>query len=224
MQKIAELGLPLTQVTILKHDLHFTHKDEGVLDLMKSHNIYPLFVPAGCTDILQECDTVVNKTFKTGIKSAYRDYLHGDFNDYLTKNPDDPTGSKWNMKYTMGALKPFIVGFVNIGISWLTTPEFKSTIKTAFKNDGLFEEIRARAATFTTGTSDENNVVGNDVVEDGGGNNNNNPASSSTSFDMTLIENFLRQGVELTKNDDDDNDPIAYFSEGEHSGDDDEDD
>ena len=64
---IQRLGLNKKQVTILKHDLHFTHKDNTVLELLKKHHIVPLFVPAGCTDIIQECDTVVNKPFKNGV-------------------------------------------------------------------------------------------------------------------------------------------------------------
>ena len=41
-------------------------------------HILPLFVPAGCTDIKQEIDTVKNKPFKNAMKGAFRDYLHTD--------------------------------------------------------------------------------------------------------------------------------------------------
>ena len=53
---ISRMGLPASQHTILKHDFHHTHKDARVLELPKAHNILPLFVPAGCTDFMQECD------------------------------------------------------------------------------------------------------------------------------------------------------------------------
>ena len=39
------MGLPANQHTILKHDLHYMHKDARVLEALKAHNILPLFVP-----------------------------------------------------------------------------------------------------------------------------------------------------------------------------------
>ena len=46
-------------------------KDSKVLEVFKSHNI----VPAGCTDLMQECDTVVNKPFKHTVKLGYKNHL-----------------------------------------------------------------------------------------------------------------------------------------------------
>ena len=51
-ETIHTLGLPVEQYCILKMDLHFSHKTEAALELMRNHNILPLFVPAGCTDII----------------------------------------------------------------------------------------------------------------------------------------------------------------------------
>ena len=47
------------------------------------------------------------------------------------------------MVYSTGVL---IVQWVNHGITCLKTPEFRETIRTLFKNDGVFEIIRSRAA------------------------------------------------------------------------------
>jgi hypothetical protein len=95
-------------------DLHFTHKDKDVLNLMQQHNIYALFVPAGCTDIMQECDTVVNKPFKNGLKAAFRDHMHHLF-DVHVENGGVP--AEWRAKLTMGELKPFVTAFVEVGIT-----------------------------------------------------------------------------------------------------------
>jgi hypothetical protein len=86
-------------------DLHFTHKNEDVLKLMQLHNIYALYVPASCTDIMQECDTVVNKPFKNGLKAAFRDHLHKLFTKYIERNG---VPAEWKAKLSMGELKPFI--------------------------------------------------------------------------------------------------------------------
>ena len=38
-------------------DLHYSHKDEAVLALLSENKIAVVFVPAKCTDVIQECDT-----------------------------------------------------------------------------------------------------------------------------------------------------------------------
>jgi hypothetical protein len=80
---IASLGLDKNQVTILKHDLRFTHKDARVLTLLKANNIIALFVPAGCTDLSQECDTLINKPFKDGLRKGFRDHMTDLFSAHL---------------------------------------------------------------------------------------------------------------------------------------------
>ena len=73
---IARLKLAIDQKAIIIHALHYSHKDATVLEFMKDNNLLSLYVPAGCTDIMQTCDTVANKLFKIGIKAAFRDYLY----------------------------------------------------------------------------------------------------------------------------------------------------
>ena len=45
-------------------DLHYSHKNIKVLAFMKANNLLSLYIPAGCTDVMQTCDTVANKPFK----------------------------------------------------------------------------------------------------------------------------------------------------------------
>lgn len=137
---IASMGLPSNQVTILKHDLHYSHKDQDVLALLVLSNIKPLYVPPACTDELQECDTVVNMPFKTGVRGAFRDHLHAKFDDWLQDNPDNPAG--WVPNLSISALKPMLVDFVRKGVTVISTPEFRETIKSAFKKAGGFEEMK----------------------------------------------------------------------------------
>ena len=138
--KIAELNLPFAQWTILKHDLHFTHKDKEVLNLLRLHHIAPLFVPAGCTDIMQECDTVLNKPFKCKVRDAFRNYLDDQFQKHIQSGLDPVL---WEPKLTLGHLKPHISKFVQHGIAGLSTPEMKVVIQNAFANDGYFNLMRS---------------------------------------------------------------------------------
>jgi hypothetical protein len=75
-RKILELGLdPLTQWTLLKHDLHYSHKSPDVLELCANNKIVVLFIPGSCTDLFQELDCVANLPFKRGMRRAFRNYL-----------------------------------------------------------------------------------------------------------------------------------------------------
>jgi hypothetical protein len=135
-----DLKLDANQASILKVDLHFSHKDEAVLKLMQLHNIFPLYVPAACTDIIQECDTVVNKPFKNGVKAAFRDHMHHLFDVHIERGGQP---FNWKAKLNMGDLKPFITSFVETGVAALKTVEMKAAIIKAFEQDGLFNIIRS---------------------------------------------------------------------------------
>ena len=63
------------------------------------------------------------------------------FDDHLATPGGD--AAEFHPKLTMGALKPFIVEFVETGMQACRTPEFKETIKKAFANDGRFADIRS---------------------------------------------------------------------------------
>ena len=64
----ARHGLPDDQWILLFHDLHYSHKDKKVLQFMKQNKIAHVYIPAGCTDIRQICDVVLNSPFKAEIK------------------------------------------------------------------------------------------------------------------------------------------------------------
>lgn len=133
---------------LLKHDLHFSHKDPGVLALMHEHNIFPLFVPMGCAEILHECEMLLSKPFKAGVKAAFRDYMQGQFTNYVAANRDagkteDELATRWQPAVTMGALKPYMVEFVEAGMAAICTDALRESIRDAFQSTGLFSEIRS---------------------------------------------------------------------------------
>ena len=140
---IARLGLPKTQMALVVHDLHYSHKDATVLNYMKRNNLLSLYIPAGCTDVMPTCDTVANKPFKVGLKAAFRDFLYTEHDKWAAANPDKEARGQWNPKLTMGALKEKITGFVSIGMDCLKTPDMKISIANAFARDGRFSIIRS---------------------------------------------------------------------------------
>jgi hypothetical protein len=142
-QVIAARGLPADQKTVLKHDLHYSHKSAALLQLLRDNNIIPMFVPARCTDVMQECDTVVNAPFKRVLRQAFRDYLHQTFNDYKASKPAGYDCSDWVPNLKCSELKPRLTGWVQAGIAYLRTPEMRACIQNAFQTDGCMAEIRS---------------------------------------------------------------------------------
>jgi hypothetical protein len=136
-------NLPETQWSLLKMDLHYSHKTQENLAFCEDNKIAVVFVPACCTDALQECDTVANKPFKSAMKSEFIAHTHSKMDTYLSNGGKL---AEFRMKLTMGAMKPFMYDFVGKGISALRTPEMKVTISEAFIKDGRYMIARQTAA------------------------------------------------------------------------------
>ena len=60
-----------SQKLILILDLHWSHKTQYIRKFMKHNRIIPIYIPGQCTDIMQVCDTVVNKPYKQGMKEDW---------------------------------------------------------------------------------------------------------------------------------------------------------
>lgn len=138
--QIKKLELPMNQKLLLKLDIHYSHKDPTVLKLMRDNNIIPLYVPAGLTDIFQECDVVVNKPFKDALKASFQSHLHTVFDNHIAEGR---APALFKPKLTIGALKPQIAHFVLDGKRALETPIMQVTIMAAFEKIGLFGLMRA---------------------------------------------------------------------------------
>ena len=62
-------------------DLYAAHKDEKVLEKLKSRNITPFFIPPGLTSLVQVHDTHINKSFKNEMRrmrSSWREHNPGE--------------------------------------------------------------------------------------------------------------------------------------------------
>ena len=140
---IARLGLPANQAALVIHDLHYSHKDATVLAFMKENNLLSLYIPAACTDVMQTCDTVANKPFKVGLKAAFRNFLHFEYESWKRDFPDVDSRGQWDPKFTVGTLKEMITGFVAVGMDALKTPAMKLCISEAFARDSRLAVIRS---------------------------------------------------------------------------------
>ena len=145
-RKIEDLGLdPDQQKMVFKLDMHYSHHKEEMAKYMLERNIIPLYVPAGCTDILQECDVCLNFVFKVEIRNQFRDYLHNQFMDWCAEN-EGVCIAEFRPSMATSVLKGKLSDWLRRAIECLHTPEMRLTIIKCFDVNGKFDEIRKRAA------------------------------------------------------------------------------
>ena len=102
---------------------------------MKANNIIPIFIPAGCTDLHQICDVILNKPFKNGVKDEFVEYVSIEFANWYRQRENDQDVFKLNM--ALSAMKPLMPTFVVRGIARLETPEMKEAIRKCYQEEGL---------------------------------------------------------------------------------------
>ena len=122
-------------------DPHFSHKTPAVPERVRPCNVPPLRVPAGRTDVVQECDTVTSRPPRAGVKSAFRDSLRQSPSQFREENPDRPS-HEWAPELKVSDLGPLVVRFVEAGLSALDTPDVTETVKRAPQNDGKLAKVR----------------------------------------------------------------------------------
>ena len=140
---IARLDSSLDQKAVGVHDLYYSHKDTNVLEFIKENSLLSLYIPAGCTDIMQTTDIVANIPLKVGLKAAFQDYFFVENNKCISLNPDKETRGQWNPKIIHGALKGKMTEFVSTAVDTLKTLEMKICIAHGFAKNGRFTIIRS---------------------------------------------------------------------------------
>ena len=156
---VTENGYGSDQKMLLMLDLHGSHKkclkhDTNVTKLLKDNHIICVFIPAGCTDIYQVMDVIVNKIYKSAVRREYILYLHELLEEHL-RNPataDEPM----IIDFSMSVFKPLISRFVYAGVNSLRSDKIKEAIRQSFLKDALLATARS-AETYMElqGLSDE---------------------------------------------------------------------
>ena len=135
---ILRLNLRDDEKMIVIHDLHFSHQSEAVRDYCAANNIILVYIPAGCTDLLQMCDLVLNKPYKSALSAAFVKYVAGKFADHTASAATAP----FALSMAISVMKPLLPDFVNAGLSALSTPEMRQTIGTCFLTEGLVQQAK----------------------------------------------------------------------------------
>ena len=112
---IANLNLPLNQKMVLILDLHYSHKTPEVLALLRANNVIAVFIPAGCTDLHQLCDVILNKSFKNGTKDAFVNYLSQQFISWADTLNRDIINDVFTINLALSVMKPLTPLFVERG-------------------------------------------------------------------------------------------------------------
>ena len=139
---VKKLNLPPDQKCILILDLHFSHKGDAVRDFCKAKDIELVYIPAGCTDIFQVCDVLLNKPYKNALCKAFIEYVTGKFADHLEKKTDQ----LFSLNMAVSTMKPLLPGFVSKGVAALCTPAMKTAIRKCFLINGMVSTARTTEA------------------------------------------------------------------------------
>lgn len=140
-KKIKALGLPDDQWCVLIQDLHYSHLTPAVKEYLKNNYIAVVHIPAGCTDSLQVCDTVINAPFKAGARLGFKALISDCYDKHIK---DGGLPQFFQMNLNIGYLKDYISDFVAAGIKTISTDEMKISISNAFKNHAKVGEARSK--------------------------------------------------------------------------------
>jgi hypothetical protein len=136
---ISKMQLEATQKMCFIVDLHFSHKGD-IVEILQNYNIIPVYIPAGCTDLHQVCDIVVNRPLKNGTRTAFIQYVASKYAEYAEAATESET--PFRLDLSMGVMKPLIPFFVEKGIQCLKTEDMKAAIVKCFLKDSLVEAAR----------------------------------------------------------------------------------
>ena len=105
---------------LLVLDMHKAQKTDRVKNLLKECGTTPIFVPAGCTSIVQPLDVSINAPFKRKVESQHmQDNLDGYLNGKITAGERRVLLSKW------------------VGEAWEELSKNKDMIERSFKKCGI---------------------------------------------------------------------------------------
>jgi hypothetical protein len=159
-QIILDQKLPLNQVTLLKHDLHWAHKEPEILEILQQHYIKPLFVPLHCTEILSESIILMKKPFKEAVRRAFVVYLYELYDQHKALGG---RAENFALSLTMGSIKAYIPGFVEYAYAEIAyNIKMRESIQKAFHEYGRFGLIRGNAKKLQSNL--QNNITSDEVT------------------------------------------------------------
>jgi len=187
-KKVRELALPEDQWCVLIHDIHYSHRTSAAKELSTNNYISLVHIPAGCTDSLQVCDTVINAPFKAGARIGFKALISKCYDEHV-KSGELP--QYFEMNLNVGYLKNYISDFVAQGILSISTDDMKTSINNAFQIHARVAEARsperyqaAQADVIDINDDEENSgSEDNDIIDDILG-------SSSSEDDEPLVLKF----------------------------------
>ena len=109
--------------SLLVLDVHTAQKTERIKTELKECNTTPVFVPAGCTPIVQPLDVSYNAPFKTKVETAATNHLHDNVEGYL------------HGRFTAGERRVLISKWV--GEAWEELSQNKEVAVRSFKKCGI---------------------------------------------------------------------------------------
>ena len=135
------LSLPDTQCGLVIWDVFAAHRCPGVLKKLEDSKIKVVFVPAGCTGMLQPLDLTVNDPFKRQLKDQFGNWYAKQVAENLG-NGDDASNMQVDLRTSV--IKPLHFQWLIAAISLLKDQE--ETLVRGFAEAGIADAISCPAA------------------------------------------------------------------------------
>ena len=131
---VKELYLDPNQKIILIIDLHYSHKDECVLNLCKN-----------LISMHQVCHAILNKSYKSGVSNGFIDYV-SNLHSVFVNVPEYNEDAIFTLNFANSTMKPKKSEFVARGIQALKTENMRYAMIQCFKTATRFDNAKDDAA------------------------------------------------------------------------------
>ena len=138
-------GAPRMIVPILFLDSFKVHMKASVVNAIQALGVEVIFIPPGCTSIVQPVDVGYNKSFKSKMREQYSNW-------HLRQDPDQPTPNATRRQVA----------------EWIISAEkgiTEETIKNAWKRNG-FSYFPGEEAVIAENDDDDDYLLNHDMYND----------------------------------------------------------
>lgn len=134
---LMESNLPPDTWVILVHDMHYSHLDKDVREHLKTNHIAHVYIGAGCTDLRQIADVIINKIFKGEIRNEFREEMHAGVERWMADGNDL---KDWEPNLDFKHVRNRLPHWVNNALIKLR-PQLKDSIRKSARKDALLDEV-----------------------------------------------------------------------------------
>lgn len=134
---------PSTTYWMIIWDVHYSHRDKQTIKDLKENfpTLVILFVPAGCTSLLQPLDISFNKAFKAHVKKSAAAWMASQVTFQINRGVPP---NKVRIPKTKSAVVPAYCGWLKAAVEYARSPVATELFKTGWRDLDIAWQIQER--------------------------------------------------------------------------------